>query len=101
MVVPWYISDGADNLMLKVKEYLRGYVYKYSGDGRHVMGIFHDKDMVMKLKSDLVQVTERGLVNDKRRKGGGGEGDGRVFEYSHAPVLLLTSPCMGCFLPVA
>lgn len=33
MVVPCYISDGADNLMLKVKEYLRGYVYKYSGRG--------------------------------------------------------------------
>lgn len=34
------------------------------------MGIFHDKDMVMKLKSDLVQTTERGLVNDKGKERG-------------------------------
>lgn len=42
-------------------------------EGRHVTGIFHDKDMVMKLKSDLVQTTDRGLVNDKRKERGGGE----------------------------
>lgn len=78
MVVPWYITDGADNLMSV--GILEGIRIQVQWEGRHVTGIFHDKDMVMKLKSDLVQTTDRALVNDKRKERGGG-GDDRVFEY--------------------